>query len=84
MIESDWLIFGFSLSNILQRGRSLPSNPTDNFIWIVEETNPRGYYTTTGIVELRHKSDSVARFAVLAKLADERLIRWTYAIPRSV
>ena len=33
--------------------------------WIVEEGNPRGYYPTARIEELRHGSDSVARSAVL-------------------
>ena len=34
-------------------------------VWIVEESNPRGYYTTARIEELRYGSDSVARSAVL-------------------
>ena len=40
---------------------------TGDLVWIVEETNPRGYYPTTRIVELRYGSDSVARSAVLRK-----------------
>ena len=38
---------------------------TGDLVWIVEETNPRGYYPTARIVELRYGSDSVARSAVL-------------------
>ena len=38
---------------------------TGDLVWIVEETNPRGYYPTARIVELRYGSDSVARSAFL-------------------
>ena len=38
---------------------------TGDLVWIIKETNPRGYYPTTRIVELRYGSDSIARFAVL-------------------
>ena len=38
---------------------------TFDLVWIVEETNPRCYYPTARIVELRYGSDSVARSAVL-------------------
>ena len=38
---------------------------TSDLVWIVEETNPRGYYPTAWIVELRYGSDSVARSAIL-------------------
>ena len=38
---------------------------TGDLVWIVEETNPWGYYPTAWIVELRYGSDSVARSAVL-------------------
>ena len=38
---------------------------TDDPVWIVEETNPRGYYPTARVVELRYGTDSVARTAVL-------------------
>ena len=38
---------------------------TGDLVWIVEETNPRGYYPTARIVELCYGSDSVARSAVL-------------------
>ena len=38
---------------------------TGDLVWIVEETNPRGYYPTARIVGLRYGSDSVARSAVL-------------------
>ena len=38
---------------------------TVGLVWIVEETNPRGYYPIVRIVELRYGSDSVARSAVL-------------------
>ena len=38
---------------------------TGDLVWIVEEINPRGYYPTARIVELRYGSDSVARSAVL-------------------
>ena len=38
---------------------------TGDLVWIVEETNPRGYNPTALIVELRYGSDSVARSAVL-------------------
>ena len=34
---------------------------TGDLVWIVEETNPRGYYRTARIAELRYGSDSVAR-----------------------
>ena len=40
---------------------------TGDLVWIVEETNPRGYYPTARITELRYRSDSVARPAVLRK-----------------
>ena len=36
-----------------------------DLVWIVEEGNPRGYYPTARIEELRYGSDSVARSAVL-------------------
>ena len=38
---------------------------TDDLVWIVEETNPRGYYPIARVVELRYGSDSVLRSAVL-------------------
>ena len=38
---------------------------TGDLVWINEETNPSGYYTTARIVDLRYGSDSVARSAVL-------------------
>ena len=38
---------------------------TSDLVWIVEETNPRGYYPTARIAELRYGSNSVARSAVL-------------------
>ena len=38
---------------------------TGDLVWIVEETNPRGYYPNARNVELRYRSDSVARSAVL-------------------
>ena len=38
---------------------------TDDLVWAVEETNPRGYYPTARITELRYGSDSDARSAVL-------------------
>ena len=38
---------------------------TGDLVWVVEETNPRGYYPTARITELRYGSDSVARSAVL-------------------
>ena len=38
---------------------------TSDLVWIVEETNPRGYYPTARIVELHYGSDSVARSAIL-------------------
>ena len=38
---------------------------TGDLVWIVEETDPRGYYPTARIVELRYGSDSVKRSAVL-------------------
>ena len=36
-----------------------------DLVWIVEESNPRGYYPTARIEEVRYGSDSVARSAVL-------------------
>ena len=36
-----------------------------DLVWIVEESNPRGYYPTARIEELRYGSDSVARSAVV-------------------
>ena len=36
-----------------------------DLVWIVEESNPRGYYPTSRIEELRYGSDSVARSAVV-------------------
>ena len=38
---------------------------TDDLVWVVEETHPRGYYPTAQIAELRYGSDSVARSDVL-------------------
>ena len=38
---------------------------TGDLVWVVEETNPRDYYPTARITELRYDSDSVARSAVL-------------------
>ena len=38
---------------------------TGDIVRVVEETNPRGYYPTARITELRDGSDSVARSAVL-------------------
>ena len=38
---------------------------TGDLVGVVEETNPRGYYPTARITELRYGSDSVARSAVL-------------------
>ena len=38
---------------------------TGDLVWVVEKTNPRGYYATARITELRYCSDSVARAAVL-------------------
>ena len=38
---------------------------TGDLVWVVEETNPKGYYPTARIIELRYGSDSVARSAVL-------------------
>ena len=37
----------------------------ERLVWVVEETNPRGYYPTARITELRYGSDSFARSAVL-------------------
>ena len=36
-----------------------------DLVWMVEESNPRGYYPTARIEELRYGSDSVARSAVV-------------------
>ena len=36
-----------------------------DLVWIVEESNPRGYYPTARIEELRYGSDSVARSTAL-------------------
>ena len=36
-----------------------------DLVWIVEESNPRGYYPTARIEELRYGSDSVARSTVV-------------------
>ena len=38
---------------------------TGDLVWVVEETNPRGYYPTARITELRYGSDNVARSTVL-------------------
>ena len=38
-------------------------------VWIVEESNPRGYYPTPRNEQLRYGSDSVARSAVLRMLS---------------
>ena len=38
---------------------------TGDLVWVVEETNPRGYYPTARITEPRYGSDSIARSAVL-------------------
>ena len=38
---------------------------TGDLAWVVEETNPRGYYPTARITELRYGTDSVPRSAVL-------------------
>ena len=36
-----------------------------DLVWIAEESNPRGYYPTARIEELRYGSDSVSRYAVV-------------------
>ena len=36
-----------------------------DLVWIVEESNPRGYYPTARIEELRYGSDIIARSAVV-------------------
>ena len=38
---------------------------TGDLVWVVEETNPRGYCPTARITELRYGSDSVGRSAVV-------------------
>ena len=38
---------------------------TGYMVWVVEKTNPRGYYPTARITEFRYCSHSVARSAVL-------------------
>ena len=38
---------------------------TGDLVWVVEESNPRGYYPIARITELRHGSDRVARSTVL-------------------
>ena len=38
---------------------------TGGLVWVVEETNPRGYYPIARITELRYGSDCVARSVVL-------------------
>ena len=38
---------------------------TGDLVWVVEETNSRGYYPTAWITELRYGSESVARSAVV-------------------
>ena len=45
-----------------------------DLIWIVEESNPRGYYSTARIEELRYGSDSVACSAVL-RASSRSLVR---------
>ena len=47
---------------------------TGDLVWVVEETNPRGYYPTARITELRYGSDSVARSAVL-RMSSGSLVR---------
>ena len=39
---------------------------TGDLVWVFEETNPRGYYPTAQITELRYGSDSVEHSAVLS------------------
>ena len=46
---------------------------TGDLVWIVEETNPRGYYPTVRIVELSYGSESVTRSAVLRTLTGSLL-----------
>ena len=38
---------------------------TGEMVWVVEETNPRGYYPSALIVELRYGSDRVAHSAIV-------------------
>ena len=38
---------------------------TGDLVWVVEETNPRGYYPTARITEISYSSDNVASSAVL-------------------
>ena len=38
---------------------------TGDLVWMVEETNPRRYYPTARVVDLRYVCDSVARSGVL-------------------
>ena len=45
-----------------------------DLVWIVEESNPRGYYPTARIEELRYGSDSVARSAVV-RMSSGSLVR---------
>ena len=47
---------------------------TGDLVWVVEETNPRGYYPTACITELHYVSDSVARSAVL-RTSSRSLVR---------
>ena len=42
-----------------------PQLKTGDLVWIVDETNPRDYYPTALIVELRYGSYGVARSAAL-------------------
>ena len=45
-----------------------------DLVWMVEENNPRGYYPTARIEELRYGSDSVARSA-LVRTSSGSLVR---------
>ena len=59
---------------------------TADLFWIVEETNPRGYYSNARIVELRYGSDSVARSAVLRTTTGSPLrplVKLVPAFPKS-
>ena len=37
---------------------------TGDLVWMVEETNPRGYYSTARILKFRYSSNIVVRSAV--------------------
>ena len=53
---------------------------TGDLVWVVEETNRRGYYPTAGITKFRDGPDSVACSAVMRKSAGSLIRPLVYLV----